>query len=133
MRALLIFAALLFAASTQLPHALQFRHVPMHEGALQCDTLEELRGVITAAERGGISASDAHLRRINEAARLAGKQPCKLIFLDPLLQMRAIEGYAAVESMPGQLRNIVVLEVVGRDGKTRYDAIARVVARGYTI
>lgn len=133
MKLVLLYASLLLGAQAPVQNTFWLQHLWMLEPALECDTIDDLREIVIAAQRGGIYASNEHFKRINAGAREAGRQPCKRILLNPLLQMKAVEGYELVENLPNLLSDVVILEVIGQDGKTRYDAIRRFVAIGQAL
>lgn len=106
----------------------------MPELVLMCETLEDLRSIVTAAQRRGPSASTDEYKRINAAAwQQDGKRACKLDWLSPLLQLKAIEAYPLVESIYNELYDVVLLKAQGWDGPPRYAAIKRLFAKGNAI
>lgn len=132
MKTLVLCAALLAGSQIQPAGYFDFWRFWMTKPALECDRLEDLRDIVQTAAHSGVVASTARYKHINAAAP-SGKPACWEIKLNPLLMMKAIEGYPLVEFEHNQLYDVVVLEITGWDNIPRYAAISRFAFKGNAI
>lgn len=137
MKALLIFAALLFAAPAQATTLNVLSYLTTYRQWLVCDTAEQMHSILA---RGGpwpyaAKMMRERMKQINETAHPQQGPACERVAYDPRFKLEPIESHGLVEVFYGRLYDVIIAKVVPRDGKgeVRFMLIDRFVVAGHAI